>query len=676
MAARSLVGMLTALAIALSGAGAPLAQPTAPADSVDALARDVDRLESLRAVKDLQRLYAQYGQYGRWSDIAALFAERGRIEWGGQSVDGRAAIADWVSRRSGGALGPGRPGLAPGAMHTELIDEPLVNLSADGRTAKGRWMSLSLLGDGKGNARIEGGLYENDYVREGGRWRIATARYYPQFEGPYAEGWTNVGGKDLPVIAPHFSMDETGIPIPPASGPAPASGASLAELQGRIAALNDEDAVRNLQNAYGYYVDRKMWDDVADLFAGGATIQIGGSGVRRGPVGVRKALAEQMGPAGLRHGELNDRPLFDVVVRVAPGDLQAESRGIELGMLGDADKGQAAWEVSVFRNRFVKQGGVWKIREMRVVPLVKADYQTGWGKGGLGGPKSPPLVAVLDIASKAAPAPAAAGLAEARRRYQRSAAFDGTENVSAAYGYYIDDGQWYGMGAIFGRQGTKQAPFAGFYRGAERITGYGLAQYGAPPTTRAGISYHWRIQPVILVAADGRSANLRTRLFQPRTSKEPGKPGSFLGASMYAGMYQDQTVLEDGIWRLWNLALDEPYFTSAGWKGGWSAVKDAPPGQNPPPSPILKKYPPDVPITAMGRREEHFRGGVGQVIQWPAIQPMWFPYRNLVSGRTPENFIADCAVCDYSTEYSMTRHGYLAPPTGPSTDGVELAARP
>ena len=30
--------------------------------------------------------------------------------------------------------------------------------------------------------------------------------------------------------------------------------------------MNDEDKVRNLQNAYGYYMDRKMWDDVTDLF--------------------------------------------------------------------------------------------------------------------------------------------------------------------------------------------------------------------------------------------------------------------------------------------------------------------------------------------------------------------------------------------------------------------------
>lgn len=32
--------------------------------------------------------------------------------------------------------------------------------AVDGESAKGRWMSLSLLGDGKGSARFEGGIYE------------------------------------------------------------------------------------------------------------------------------------------------------------------------------------------------------------------------------------------------------------------------------------------------------------------------------------------------------------------------------------------------------------------------------------------------------------------------------------------------------------------------------------
>ena len=43
--------------------------------SLDELARDVDRAESLRTVKNLQRTYAQYAQYGLWNEMADLFAQ-------------------------------------------------------------------------------------------------------------------------------------------------------------------------------------------------------------------------------------------------------------------------------------------------------------------------------------------------------------------------------------------------------------------------------------------------------------------------------------------------------------------------------------------------------------------------------------------------------------------------
>ena len=43
-----------------------------------------------------------------------------------------------------------------------------------------------------------------------------------------------------------------------------------------------------------------------------------------------------------------------------------------------------------------------------------------------------------------------------------------------------------------------------------------------PPTTREGISYHWLVQPVVLISDDGRSANARMRLFQPAICGMPG----------------------------------------------------------------------------------------------------------------------------------------------------------
>ncbi len=668
------------------------------AEAFNDLARDIERLESLRAVKDLQRNYVQYGQFGLWSDMAALFSENAVVAWGDQQVGGAAAILNWLRER-----GADVSDLAPGALNTEFIDQPLINLSVDGDSAKGRWMSLAFKGDGKGEAWFEGGLYENDYVREGGVWKIAAMRYYPQYEGPYTEGWTNVDGKDLPIIPYHFTIDETGIPIPEPLGPAPATPETLDSLEQRIARLNDEDAVRNVQNAYGYYVDRKMWDDAVELFTDESAVEIGGEGVFEGRAGARKAM-ERMGAAGLSHGELNEHPLFDTVVKIASGGDEAESRGIELAMLGDADAGTAFWEINVYRNRFVKEDGVWKFKELRIYPLMKAGYKTGWGNGGERGLVKPKLPAFLgpnpatgdpvdtgelslvadenltgaieQADAEQASVEPEARLAEARRRLLRSEAYDGAVNVSAAYGFYLDDFQWTELSSLFAVEGNKQSPFAGYYLGRERIMGAANAMWGPAKKLRPAISFHWRTQPVIHVSHDGRSANLRTRLFQPRTTKDPGAPAYFYMGGVHGGMYpNDQIVLENDIWRFWSLTIDEHYFYSPDWEGGWSAAKDPRGDAEPYRSKLLDIYPPDVLLTDLGRRQEGFKGGTGETVEWPGILPMWFHYRNPVSGREPATYWPDCVPCEIVPEARMTNHGYQMPPTGPEIDGVELQGR-
>ncbi len=694
------------------------------APSLDNLSRDVERAESIRAVKTLQRTYAQYAQFGLWNEMGALFADDGVLDTGTDQVKGHKAIAAFLTKK----YGNGHQGLDAGAINTLMIAAPVVNLSVDGKTAKGRWDSMRLICDGKGNASIEGGVFENDYVKENGVWKIADLHYHPQYAGPYEIGWTNVDGKDLPIVPYHYDGDSAGLPIPKPTGPAPKATVSLAALEKRIRVMNDEDKVRNLQAAYNYYVDRKMWDDVVDLFAANSVVEIGGVGVYDGPAGARRAM-ERMGPAGLTHGQLNDHLLFDDVAKILPGGREARIRGFELAMVGEADKGEEHWEVNVFDNRFAKEGGIWKVREMRIFPLLRSEYHQGWGKSRLPEPVPTGTLApdhpvppadlgsqdevipdfdapnpvtgrkvVLPPGKKFVARTALTGaipntpsappsgneeqrVAEAARRLAVSAAYDGAENVNSAYGNLIDDFQWTDMAKLFGKHGAKEVPFAGYYAGFDRLAHAVFLEYGdAVVTGRPSIAFHWLIQPVINVASDGRSASARSYLFHPDTAKTPGS------ASLFGAMYPDnQFVLEDGVWRLWTLSLDEPYFElPGGWQGGWSSAPKPRPPRFPQSSPakganqpvqkhyfgadLVAKFPPDVPITALGVREEHFRGGTGETWEWPKILPMWWGYKNPVSGRTPENFLPDCVPCDYSPDMSMSKHGYLLPPIGPEAD--------
>lgn len=700
----ALLMALGAVHVVVAGDSSPNMSPAA---RVHRLAQNVERAESVRAVKRLQETYAQYSQFGLWTDMAALFSDNAQLSYGKDSEQGRQAIQTYFLAR----FGEGTHGLKPGGLHTQMVLRPLVNVSADGQSAKGRWWEFSMTGQFGVKAEWAGGIFENEYVREGGVWKISRMRYNPIFAGPYATGWRNID-EDQKIVPYHFTPDETGIPVPdaPASAMTPLDSktnpsTTLATLERRISVMNDEDKVRNLQNAYGYYVDRKMWDDVTDLFAADGALSIANVGVYDGPKSIRRAL-ERSGPAGLTHGQLNELMQLDMSVAIEPGGMEARSRGLEFGMLGEADKGTAFYTFAIFENRYVKQNDIWRIREMRIFPVMKTDYAQGWAKSQVvdpppakehapdrpalksdemapgavpaffilnpatGKPANLPAGAKTVGLERLLPAPAAlrpiarssdldARITNAERRLAISKAWDGAENMNSAYGDYLDDLNFGPLGKLFARDGTKEVPYRGIYIGRERIVARDATSPAPGSRPRTSIPIHWRTQPVILVAEDGRSASIRSRLFQGGSSRTRA-------SGLNGGMYNDQVVLEDGVWKLWSVNIDEFFFQSANYEGGWSAAKDPDPAaarrpaaQNAP----VDNYPPDIPLTELGERERGFRGGPGDTIAWPSILPMWFHYRNPVSGRVPEHYWPDCESCMKDPNTSMKNHGYLLPPS-------------
>jgi len=673
---------------------------------VSRLALEVERANAVRAVKALQHSYAQYAQFGLWNEMASLFTERAEFMHGKLGIQGRTAIGDYFLAK----LGKGKQGLATGELRTQLAVRPLVNLSADGQSAKGRWWEFSMLGHTGASAEWAAGIYENEYVKEHNVWKISRLRYHPMFAGPYETGWRNIDA-DQKIVPYHFTAEETGIPVPeiPAGTIIPTSKENpaerLADLEQLISAMNDEDKVRNLQNAYGYYVDRKMWDDVTDLFTEDGVLEIANIGIYDGVKGIRRAL-ERSGPAGLKHGQLHNHLQLDMTVSIEPGGMEAYARGLEFAMLGEADKGEAFMSLSVFENRYIKQNDIWRIREMRIFPIRKTDYHLGWAKSlvvdpaparefapdravpssdvmaagaipvflipnpGTGKPVRYPSGARVLATERLLPAPAVplsskpsisltemdARIKEAERKLAVSKAWDGTENVSSAYGEYLDDLNFGELANIFALNGVKEIPFSGFYVGRESIARRKTPSKQSSPPARTYLSLHLRTQPVILVASDGRSSSIRTRLFQPSTSRAMA-----LGFS--GGMYHDQAILENGSWKFWSVAIDEHYFSSPNYQGGWSAAKDPDPdAPRRGAGTTAAGYPPDIPLTVLGERQNGFQGGTGDPIVWPSILPMWFHYRNPVSGRVPEHFWPDCVTCTYAPHTSMKAHGYLLPP--------------
>src|SRR4051794_29855874 len=91
--------------------------------------------------------------------------------------------------------------------------------------------------------------------------------------------------------------------------------ARIAALKARISALSSEaqrlediNAVKKLQRAFGYYIDRGYWQEAADLFAENATFETGVDGVYVGKAHIRELLVRQGGGhpgPGLPYGQFN-----------------------------------------------------------------------------------------------------------------------------------------------------------------------------------------------------------------------------------------------------------------------------------------------------------------------------------------------------------------------------------
>lgn len=177
---------------------------------IAALAAETQRLEDANSVRNLQRAFGYYLNKGYWEEAASLFADHGTLEAGVDGVYvGKAHILARLVREGGGNPGPGLPF---GQLNTRMQLQPVIDVASDGKTAKGRWRELALLGQFQKYAAWGDGVYENEYVKEDGVWKISKLHYFPNFVAPYKGGWAALqpvtgdwkseAGKQLPADLP------------------------------------------------------------------------------------------------------------------------------------------------------------------------------------------------------------------------------------------------------------------------------------------------------------------------------------------------------------------------------------------------------------------------------------------------------------------------------------------
>ena len=165
-----------------------------------ALENRVGELEDVNAIRRLHWAYGYYIDFNRAKDVAELFAEDGEVIFLSGIYRGRDSVfrlyGTWFQNLF---LENGGEGPVDGFLLDHFQMQDIITVAPDRQTAKGRFRGMLFGGSHESRAWkpeglplqfMEAGIYENDYVKEDGVWKIKRLDYMMQWQGNYEDGWS------------------------------------------------------------------------------------------------------------------------------------------------------------------------------------------------------------------------------------------------------------------------------------------------------------------------------------------------------------------------------------------------------------------------------------------------------------------------------------------------------
>ncbi len=154
------------------------------------------RAEDVEAIRRLQYTYGYYLDKTYYEEVVELFAdgEDTRVHFlhgvfHGKEGAKRLYTGRFMTKFAEGHNGP---------RYGRLLDHPqmqgIITLSEDGRSARARFRSVMQAGTHETvpgfRQWFEGGLYENEYVKQDGQWRIKVLNMRSFWQGDFDKGWS------------------------------------------------------------------------------------------------------------------------------------------------------------------------------------------------------------------------------------------------------------------------------------------------------------------------------------------------------------------------------------------------------------------------------------------------------------------------------------------------------
>jgi hypothetical protein len=389
----------------------PLSGDSAYATRVGDLLQRAQVLRDEQQIENLQRIYGYYIDRAEWAQVADLFTGDGTVEYAQQGIyRGVARIREYLQTRGT---------LQDGWLHDHVQLQTIVTVAPDGLSARARSREWGMTGVYQQSGQWHDGIYENRFVKEDGVWKFAALQYYPTFITDYDKGWT-VDAQPAPAMLAELPPDappsevyeifpkahvppfhyrnpmtgqqatypQSGAPSaaslaatlfdPPAFQAAPVAdvGTGLAAAETLIRQVKDHHEIENLENAYGYYLDKNLWNDLADLFAVNGSMELAQRGVYSGRERVRQFLFEVFGAEGPVQGRLGNHIHMQPVITLDADGQRGKVRSRMLQQL--SFNARPSMGAAVYENEVVKEDGKWKFLSTHAFNTWTASYEGGW----------------------------------------------------------------------------------------------------------------------------------------------------------------------------------------------------------------------------------------------------------------------------------------------------------
>lgn len=142
--------------------------------------------QDIEEIEKLQRAYGYYIEHWMSDEIIDLFADDPDIALhliGLGIFMGKNHVREFFKNDMGNN---------PEFLHQVMLGSGIVTVDSDGKTAKGRWNGWGVLAIPQGGGvkqEFLGGMYENDYIYQDGKWKIKIARHIPTYYSLPGEGF-------------------------------------------------------------------------------------------------------------------------------------------------------------------------------------------------------------------------------------------------------------------------------------------------------------------------------------------------------------------------------------------------------------------------------------------------------------------------------------------------------